>query len=209
MRVWVADITYVRMREEFAYLAILLDAFSRRVIGWCLETHMRASLVIAALKMALSASNREGTMRPSRQKSQASTGRWLFVNICIYLFLELGLCVAVKYVFGVTAEKLIGPYLALAAPGVIFLLMVRWLWRWEERGASSTLVAFGWGLSVALFFLAVCAAFFYSSLHLELLNASDAAWIFAMMGASSTVLGFFIPYKMKLEQMSTSRLLMK
>ena len=52
-QLWVADITYVRMREEFAYLAIVLDAFSRRVIGWALETHMQASLAIAALKMAL------------------------------------------------------------------------------------------------------------------------------------------------------------
>ncbi|MBV8800582.1 MAG: DDE-type integrase/transposase/recombinase [Alphaproteobacteria bacterium] len=41
------------MREEFAYLAIVLDAFSRRVVGWCLETYMQASLAAAALKMAL------------------------------------------------------------------------------------------------------------------------------------------------------------
>ena len=54
-QLWVADITYVRMSEEFAYLAIILDAFSRRVIGWALETHMLASLVIAALEMALAA----------------------------------------------------------------------------------------------------------------------------------------------------------
>jgi putative transposase len=54
-QLWVADITYVRMREEFAYLAIVLDAFSRRVIGWALETHMLASLVIAALQMAIDA----------------------------------------------------------------------------------------------------------------------------------------------------------
>jgi putative transposase len=54
-QLWVADITYVRMREEFAYLAIMLDAFSRRVVGWALETHMQASLPIAALKMALEA----------------------------------------------------------------------------------------------------------------------------------------------------------
>jgi len=37
--------------EEFAYLAIVLDAFSRRVIGWALETHLQASLAIAALNM--------------------------------------------------------------------------------------------------------------------------------------------------------------
>lgn len=54
-QLWVADITYVRMREEFAYLAIILDAFSRRVIGWALETHMLASLVIEALNMAIAA----------------------------------------------------------------------------------------------------------------------------------------------------------
>ena len=52
-QLWVADITYVRMREEFAYLAVVLDAFSRRVVGWALETHMQASLATAALKMAL------------------------------------------------------------------------------------------------------------------------------------------------------------
>jgi transposase InsO family protein len=54
-QLWVADITYVRLREEFAYLAVVLDAFSRRVIGWALETHMQASLPLAALKMALEA----------------------------------------------------------------------------------------------------------------------------------------------------------
>lgn len=52
-QLWVADITYVRMREEFAYLAVVLDAFSRRVVGWALDTHMQASLPIAALMMAL------------------------------------------------------------------------------------------------------------------------------------------------------------
>jgi putative transposase len=52
-QLWVADITYIRMREEFVYLAVVLDAFSRRVIGWALETHLQASLAIAALNMAL------------------------------------------------------------------------------------------------------------------------------------------------------------
>jgi putative transposase len=52
-QLWVADITYVRMLEEFAYLAIVLYAFSRRVIGRTLETHLQASLAIAALNMAL------------------------------------------------------------------------------------------------------------------------------------------------------------
>jgi putative transposase len=54
-QLWVADITYIRMREEFVYLAVVLDAFSRRVIGWALETHLQASLATAALHMALAA----------------------------------------------------------------------------------------------------------------------------------------------------------
>ena len=54
-QLWVADITYIRMREEFVYLAVVLDAFSRRVIGWALEAHLQASLTITALNMALAA----------------------------------------------------------------------------------------------------------------------------------------------------------
>ena len=54
-QLWVADITYIHMAEEFAYLAVVLDAFSRRVVGWALETHLQASLALAALDMALGA----------------------------------------------------------------------------------------------------------------------------------------------------------
>jgi transposase InsO family protein len=52
-QLWVADITYVHLAEEFGYLAIVLDAFSRKVIGWAMETHLRAELALAALDMAL------------------------------------------------------------------------------------------------------------------------------------------------------------
>jgi transposase InsO family protein len=54
-QLWVADITFVRLAEEFAFLAVVLDAFSRRVIGWALDTHLRASLATAALKTAIAA----------------------------------------------------------------------------------------------------------------------------------------------------------
>ena len=54
-QLWVADITYIRLKEEFAFLAVVLDAFSRRVIGWALERHLEASLAVAALTMALEA----------------------------------------------------------------------------------------------------------------------------------------------------------
>jgi putative transposase len=52
-QLWVADITYVHLAEEFAYLAIVLDGFSRRVVGWALAEHLRAELAIGALEMAL------------------------------------------------------------------------------------------------------------------------------------------------------------
>src|SRR3972149_5381854 len=52
-QLWVAHIPYVRLLEEFAYLAIVLDAFSRRVVGWALDSHLQASLAVAALGMAL------------------------------------------------------------------------------------------------------------------------------------------------------------
>ena len=52
-QLWVADITYVRLLEEFVYLAIMLDAFSRRLIGWALADHLEASLAVAALTMAI------------------------------------------------------------------------------------------------------------------------------------------------------------
>jgi transposase InsO family protein len=53
-QLWVADITYIRLREEFVFLAVVLDAFSRRVIGWALNRTLEDSLTLAALRMALS-----------------------------------------------------------------------------------------------------------------------------------------------------------
>jgi len=52
-QLWVADITYIRLQEEFVYLAVVIDAFSRRVVGWAMADHLRASLAIDALTMAL------------------------------------------------------------------------------------------------------------------------------------------------------------
>jgi len=56
-QIWVADITYVRLGEAFIYLAVVLDAFSRKVIGWALDDHLEARLAIEALDMALEARN--------------------------------------------------------------------------------------------------------------------------------------------------------
>ena len=53
-QLWIADITYIRLDEEFVYLAVILDAYSRRVIGWNLDDTMAESLTLTALQMALS-----------------------------------------------------------------------------------------------------------------------------------------------------------
>jgi putative transposase len=53
-QLWRADITYIRLRDEFVFLAVILDAYSRRVIGWALDRTMEDSLTLTALGMALS-----------------------------------------------------------------------------------------------------------------------------------------------------------
>jgi transposase InsO family protein len=53
--IWVADITYVHLARAFVYLAVILDAFSRKAVGWALENTLDASLAIAALDTALEA----------------------------------------------------------------------------------------------------------------------------------------------------------
>lgn len=52
-QLWVADITYIRLETEFVYLAAVLDAYSRRVVGWALGPTLEASLAVEALQMAL------------------------------------------------------------------------------------------------------------------------------------------------------------
>jgi transposase InsO family protein len=52
-QLWVADITYIRLIAEFIFLAVILDAFSRRCIGWCLSRRIDTNLTLTALRMAL------------------------------------------------------------------------------------------------------------------------------------------------------------
>ena len=56
-QVWVADITYIRLLHEFVYLAVILDAYSRRVIGWALSRHIDTTLTCAALEAAIAQRN--------------------------------------------------------------------------------------------------------------------------------------------------------
>jgi putative transposase len=60
-RIWVADITYIRLREAFVYLAVVVDAFSRKVVGWALADHLQASLPLEALDKAIA--SRGGSLK--------------------------------------------------------------------------------------------------------------------------------------------------
>ncbi len=64
-RLWVADITYVPTGAGFLYLAVVLDAWSRRVVGWAMATHLRTELVLAALDMAVAQRHPTGVIHHS------------------------------------------------------------------------------------------------------------------------------------------------
>ena len=74
-RVWVADITYIRTYQGWLYLAAILDLYSRRIVGWALESHMREDLVLQALDMALHDRRPErGLLHHSDQGRQYAAG---------------------------------------------------------------------------------------------------------------------------------------
>ena len=69
-QLWVADITYVPTLAGFLFLAVVLDVFSRRVVGWAMATHMRAELVVDALDMAIHNRKPTNVIHHSDQGSQ-------------------------------------------------------------------------------------------------------------------------------------------
>jgi putative transposase len=70
-QLWVADLTFVRLEQEFVYVAVVLDAYSRRVIGWALNRTMEASLTLAALDQAIAARQpKPGLVHHSDQGTQ-------------------------------------------------------------------------------------------------------------------------------------------
>ena len=76
-QLWRADITYIRLRDEFVFLAVILDAFSRRVIGWALDRTLEDELPLAALRMALSRRNvQPGLVHHSDRGSQYASNEY-------------------------------------------------------------------------------------------------------------------------------------
>jgi transposase InsO family protein len=74
-QLWVADITYIRLESEFVYLAVVIDAYSRRVIGWALERTVEDDLPLAALRQALELRQpAPGVVHHSDRGSQYASG---------------------------------------------------------------------------------------------------------------------------------------
>ena len=73
-RLWVADITYVPTWAGFLFLAVVMDAWSRRVVGWAMATHLRTELVLDALQMAID--QRQPRKSSTTQTRAASTPLW-------------------------------------------------------------------------------------------------------------------------------------
>jgi len=74
-QLWVADITYIRLETEFVYLAVVIDAFSRRVIGWALDRSVEDDLTLTALRMALEGRRPSpGLVHHSDRGSQYASG---------------------------------------------------------------------------------------------------------------------------------------
>jgi putative transposase len=69
-RLWVADITYIPTWAGFLFLAVVVDAWSRKVVGWAMETHLRTELVLAALDLALAQRRPTGVIHHSDQGTQ-------------------------------------------------------------------------------------------------------------------------------------------
>jgi putative transposase len=69
-RLWVADITYIPTGSGFLYLAVVVDAWSRRVVGWSMANHLRTELVLAALNMALGQRRPKEVIHHSDQGTQ-------------------------------------------------------------------------------------------------------------------------------------------
>jgi putative transposase len=69
-QLWVADITFIPTAAGFLYLAVVLDVWSRRIVGWAMETHLRTELVLAALEMAITQRKPRDVIHHSDQGSQ-------------------------------------------------------------------------------------------------------------------------------------------
>jgi len=142
-------------------------------------------------------------MRISISRSWESLWVWLFWGLGIYLALELGPFFIAKQALSKTAGELAGPYLACAIPGVIFMPLVWWLRKWRERGMDPKRLARRWGVSTALFCVAVVVAVSYSGVKLGLMDPTDALGGLVVSISLSVPVLYFTLHYMVLKHFST------
>jgi putative transposase len=90
-QLWVADITYIHLRREVFYLAVILDAFSRRVIGWQIDSTLGAQLTVAALQKALA----QRTITPNLVH-HSDRGTQYAANVYTNLLKEYGILISMS-----------------------------------------------------------------------------------------------------------------
>ena len=76
-QVWVADITYIRIRSRFVYLTAILDLYSRKVVGWSISRRIDTELCLAALQMALNLRNARGCIHHSDRGVQYASAAYV------------------------------------------------------------------------------------------------------------------------------------
>jgi hypothetical protein len=127
---------------------------------------------------------------------------WVFWGLVFWLVLELGPFFIVGLAFKKTAGELAGPYLAFAMPWAIMAPLIWWLRKWEEVGVSPKRLAHGWGLSMALFGVAVAVAVFYLGVELHLMDRKDAVVSFIVVVLLSAPIGYCTLYLTALPRIS-------
>jgi hypothetical protein len=131
-RLWVADITYVPTWAGFLYLAVVLDAFSRRVVGWSMAGHLRTELVLDALDMALGQRRPRGGLPWDRWETATTTR-------CVRAFLPpWSASFWTGDLFGLM-ERLAGSFSSSSRGGILRTAVTRpWAMfhRWSTKGCS-------------------------------------------------------------------------
>ena len=142
-------------------------------------------------------------MKMSITRSRESIWVWLFWGLGTYLVLELGPFLLLGAALKKTAAELACPYLACAMPGVIFTPLIWRLWQRERLGTSPKRLAREWGVSAAIFGLAVVVAVIYSGVKLGLIDPSDAIGGLVVSVLLSLPIGYFTLHNMVLTRISS------
>jgi hypothetical protein len=139
----------------------------------------------------------------SISRSRQSLWGWLFWALGIYLALELGSFFIAALLLKTTVTELLGPYLAIAAPWIVFAPIIWWLRKREEQRASPTRLARIWGLSMAFFGVAEIAAIVYSGAVLRFITLTADLIASLLVLLLSVPILYFVMYYQALRVIST------